>query len=325
MDNILNKIKERKEQLDTYKPLPSDLTKNLDSWLKVELTYTSNAIEGNTLTRAQTAQVIEKGLAVEGKTVIEHLEAENHAKAFEKIVAWAKNKDFPVTIGTILELHSTILQRIDDTNAGRFRTIPVRIAGSDVVMPNPAKVPQLMDEFISWLKSAQGDPVTVAADAHYRLVSIHPFVDGNGRTARLLMNLILMKEGFVPAIIRKEDRSRYIDSIEKAQLGGSLDYYYRLIYEAVDRSLDVYIETFTQKKKSITGRLLRIGEVANLAGEELSTIRHWINEGLIKADGYTKGGYQLFSKEVINTAKKIRELQETERFTLEEIREQLRA
>jgi len=128
-------------------------------------------------------------------------------------------------------------------NAGRYRRVPVRIAGSRVIMPNAIKVPELMEKFIEWLHNPIDlHPVTIAGEAHYRLVSIHPFVDGNGRTARLLMNLLLMQEGYPPAIIRKEDRSKYIDSIEKAQLGGSIDAFMDIIYKAEESSLDIYLE-----------------------------------------------------------------------------------
>ena len=145
----------------------------------------------------------------------------------------------------ILDIHKIILTKIDDVNAGRYRTVPVRIAGSTVVMPNPIKVPDLMNEFIQWLHSPPriDHPIKISADAHYKLVSIHPFIDGNGRTARLLMNVILMQEGYPPALIRKEERKRYISAIEQYQLGGSSYDYYDIICNAVDRSLDIYLES----------------------------------------------------------------------------------
>lgn len=241
MDDKLVQLTKKKQQLDSYRPLPQELVKNLEDWYRVELTYTSNAIEGNTLSRQETAMVVEKGITVEGKTVKEHLEAINHALAFDFIKSLV-SKTHVVTEREILDIHRLILTKIDDHNAGKYRTVPVRIAGSTVILPNAAKVPDLMQRFGQWLQKREGPPVTHAAYAHFKLVSIHPFVDGNGRTARLLMNLLLMREGYPPAIIGKEDRRRYIDAIEKAQLGGNLDDYLTLIYEAVETSLDIYLE-----------------------------------------------------------------------------------
>ena len=227
---IYEKLTKRKEQLDTFRPLSAALARNLDEWFKVELTFTSNAIEGNTLTRRETALVIEKGLTVGGKSLREHLEATNHAKALDFVHSLVGKKPSQLSANDILAIHEVILRGIDDDHAGYYRSVPVRISGSRVVLPNPRKVPDLMDEFQSWLRSKHGlHPVAFAGEAHYRLVNIHPFVDGNGRTARLLMNLILMMHGYPPAIIRKRDRLAYIGALEKAQTGGSKSDYEKLI------------------------------------------------------------------------------------------------
>lgn len=248
MDKRLKQLTEKKQRLDAYRPLPLELVKNLEEWFKVELTYTSNAIEGNTLTRQETALVVEKGITVDGKTLKEHLEAINHAKALDYIKGLAIKKRQDISEKEILELHQTILDKIDDVNAGRYRTIRVRIAGSNAVLPNPVKVPDLMKEFIGWLrKDNKAHPVRIAADAHFKFVSIHPFVDGNGRTARLLMNLLLMQQGYPAAVIRKKDRRKYINSLENGQTKGVLNDYYQLIYEAVERSLDIYLEAVGQE------------------------------------------------------------------------------
>lgn len=326
MNDILALLEEKKLRLDSFRPFPAGLEANQREWFKIELTYTSNAIEGNTLSRAETALIVEKGLTVEGKTLSEHLEAVNHASAFDWIMQIVGAKKRDITENIILDLHQLILKKIDDANAGRYRAIPVRIAGSTVVMPNAMKVPELMDEFISWLHNNHRHPVVVAADAHFKLVSIHPFVDGNGRTARLLMNLILMQAGYPPAIVRKEDRRLYINSIEKAQLGGPLSDYYSLIYRSVDRSLDIYLNALENKerKKILENKgVLKIGELAKLTGETVPTIRHWTKEGLMHVAQYTKGGYQLFGPNCIAIARKIRGLQNTKRLTLAEIKKWL--
>jgi Fic family protein len=245
-DSILQTLLIKKAELDRFRPLPPELVKNLDDWFKVELTYTSNAIEGNTLSRSETALVIEKGITIGGKTLNEHLEAVNHADAVDFIKELVGRKRSELTVRNILDIHEIILQRIDSANAGRLRNIAVRIAGSTVILPNYVKVPILMDRFIEWLQIVQDHPAKIAADAHFKLVTIHPFIDGNGRTARLLMNLLLLQEGYHPAIIRKEDRLTYIDSIEKAALQDDFDDYYRVIFEAVDCSLDIYLNAVSQ-------------------------------------------------------------------------------
>ena len=321
--------KKRKKRLDSFRPLPPDLVRSLDEWFKIELTYTSNALEGNTLSRAETALVVEKGLMVNGKTLREHLEAVNHAAALEGLAKLVGQPRQAISERTILDLHALILQRIDDANAGRYRSVAVRIAGSMVVLPSAQKVPQLMSELIEWLQQAAGNPLAIAAEAHYRLVSIHPFVDGNGRTARLLMNLLLMQSGDPPAILRKEDGRRYINSLEAGQLGGALDAYDSLDFEAVDRSLDIYLAALGTALEDRAPaapaagdeQLLKIGQLARLTGETVPTLRYWTRETLLTTAGTTPGGYQLYHPHMAQVAAEIRRLQVQERRTIAEIRQ----
>jgi len=240
----LKKIDELKAEIDKLGPLDSAQVKNIDEWYTVELTYTSNALEGNTLTRLETAQVIEKNISVEGKTINELIEARNHASALEYIRMLVKNKPKgqPVTLSDILDIHARLLARIDDANAGKLRTVPVRIAGSTSVMPNPVKVPELMDDFIVWLNENHTHPAEKAIEAHYRLVTIHPFTDGNGRTARLLMNLILIREGYRPLIIPKESRHDYIASLENRQTKGEENDYIEFMLAKLSDSMEEYIK-----------------------------------------------------------------------------------
>lgn len=314
-------LTEKKDQLDRHRPLPPDLVRNLEQWFTIELTYTSNAIEGNTLTRNETAVVVEKGLTVSGKSLVEHLEATNHARALQKVLQLARGNTQDLTEHDILDLHATILRGIDDSHAGHYRSIAVRISGSMVILPNPIKVPDLMCQFIEEITQTKKlHPVALAAEAHYQLVSIHPFVDGNGRTARLLMNLILMQNGYPPALIRKRDRMRYIKSLEKAQLGGSKEDYYQIITAAVDRSFSVYLNALAQNEEpsEATTDLLRIGQLAKITGETNATLRFWTKEGLLDVADKTDSGYQLFAPSMIERVAKIRQLQ-GERFTLVEI------
>lgn len=239
---LLEQISQKKKLLDSLRPLPIALEKKLYEWYKVSLTYNSNAIEGNTLSLADTAQIIEKQITVGGKTIIEHLEAINHGKAVDFIVALAQEKSrSQLTMSDILAIHATILQKINDENAGKLRTIPVRVVGSLVPCPNYAKVPLLMDELMQSITHSEEHLVTLAAYAHLQLVTIHPFIDGNGRTARLLMNLLLLQEQYPLITIEAHDRKAYISAIQKAIQGDTGDYY-TFIYTAVDQSLDEYLK-----------------------------------------------------------------------------------
>ena len=321
----ISRLREKKELLDSYRHLPAVLVKNLEDWFRVELTYTSNAIEGNTLTRRETALVVEKGLTVGGKTLVEHLEATNHAHALDWVRQQASRSARQLTEKDVLSIHEIILKGIDSANAGFYRSVPVRISGSTVVLPNPRKVPDLMEAFVTWLQQGPDlHPVELAAEAHYRLVTIHPFADGNGRTARLLMNLILLMTGYPTAIIRKLDREAYLGALEKAQLGGSQDDYLQLIYKAVNRSLDIYLRAARGEdaEGEVDDSLLKIGELAKRTGENNSTIRYWTKEGLLEVAEVTESGYQLYSPEMIKRVEQIYFLKK-ERLTLQEIKERI--
>lgn len=324
---MFEKLTKKKEKLDTYRPLPSELVKNLEEWLDVELTYTSNAIEGNTLSRMETALVIEKGITVEGKSLREHLEAINHKKALEETRELAKKGHQFLEEKDILNIHALILKGIDDIWVGRYRRVPVRIFGSNVVLPNHEKVPSLMKNFMRWLRSIQGEhPVKIAADAHYKLVSIHPWIDGNGRTARLLMDLILIQHGYPPAIIRKEERRRYLSSLEEAQLGGSIQKFYGLMIEAEDRTLDIYLSSAKGKTVPLVlkeEKLLKIGKLAKAAGVSASAVRFYVEQGLITPVAHSVGGFMLFNKNVVEKIKMIKKLQREERLSIAEIKGRL--
>ncbi len=322
-------LTEKKKTLDRCRPLDAALVRNLEEWFRIELTYTSNAIEGNTLTRAETAMVVEKGLTIGGKSIVEHLEAANTAAALDFVKAQIKRKPNELKEKDVLKIHEIILSGISKEDAGLYRRVPVRISGSAVVLPNPKKVQDLMDEFFKWLKKeTKLHAIKLAAEAHYRLVTIHPFVDGNGRTARLLMNMILMMKGYPPAIIRKNDRLAYIKSLEKPQLvngeADSKNDYFKLIAASVDRSLNIYLKAINEEDaKEENEKLLKIGELAKLTNQTISTIRHWTKEGLLQVAEVTESGYQMYDTEMVERVKIIEEMKE-KRMTLGEIKEGLK-
>jgi Fic family protein len=239
MDDLLNHIATKKAELDRLRPLSAAALAQLQRYYDVELTYTSNAIEGNTLTHRETAEVIEHGITVGGKTLREHLEAVDHYEAVQWMRARAATS---AAIGedTVCELHRRIVARSQPAIAGVYSSLPRRIAGSPVVFPNPAKIPQLMLEFGTWLSSAESAPAA-AFEAHFRLTAIHPFGDGNGRAARLLMNLMLVRGGCPPIAVRPEDRKRYLDALERGSLAEDLRPFQIFMHERLDATLAEYL------------------------------------------------------------------------------------
>lgn len=213
---------------------------DLDHWLDVELTYTSNAIEGNTLTRVETALVLEKGLTVSGKPLRDHLEAVGHLDALRYVRLLARNNE-PLREGDIREIHRLVMARAEPEEAGRYSTRQRFIAGSKVVLPGPMEIPAKMGDFAKWLATVLATPQT-AIKAHEILVSIHPFSDGNGRTARLLMNLVLLRADYPPLVIGPEDRPAYITSLETLQLGGGDALYWTFMIDRLDASFDLQIK-----------------------------------------------------------------------------------
>ena len=272
----------------------------LHQWLETELAYTSNHIEGNTLTRRETALVIEEGITTGGKPLKDYLEAKNHADAFRYILDVLSKKK-GITQDDILKIHAIVLKGIDDAFAGRYRNIRVRIKGSSVVLPNPMKVPDLMAEFGKYLQTEK-DVITRAIMGHFKFVSIHPFVDGNGRMGRLLMNLILLQNGLWPIIIRPRDRKKYISSIEKGQLTQDTTTYEEFMYKALERSLDTYVEMFHPKTEEI--KLLKIGQFAKAVGVPVSTVRYWLRVGKLVPASKSAGDFMLFSQEQVAKFKK---------------------
>lgn len=214
-DGFFDELDSLKEKLDSKRPISKNTLKSLKEAVDLEWTYNSNGIEGNTLTLRET-QIVLEGITVGGKSVKEHLEAINHQQAIyflEELV----HDDNPISEWNIKNLHGLILKDIDNDNAGRYRKENVIIKGASHIPPDFLMVPQLMGKLIidhvEWDKY---HPICKAALLHGELVKIHPFIDGNGRTSRLVMNLDLINSGYLPVVIKKEDRLRYYDALDKA-------------------------------------------------------------------------------------------------------------
>ena len=290
----------------------NELLKNKDNknslyrWLRSELAYTSNAIEGNTLTRKETELVIEENLTSASKPLIYYQEAVNHSKAFEKVLELAE-RNIPINENEILNLHKIILSGINSEEAGFYRNCMVRISGSRVVLPTPIKIPRLMEEFCNWLSNQDVKNPTVAILAHLKFVTIHPFVDGNGRCARLLMNCLLLKAGLVPIIVQPRDRKRYLNSIEQAQLTQDEAPYINYMNTLLLRSMKVIISMLDTGKADVKAKeLLTIAKFAKLVGVQPSTIRYWVKNNKLKPHSYTDSGYMLFVQQQVNAAKELK-------------------
>ncbi len=239
MQELLTSVAVKKERLDAMRPVSREALLALQKFYDVDLTYTSNAIEGNTLTLRETAEVIEHGITVGGKSLQDHLEAVDHYQA----VLWMRElaaKTTPIDERTVRELHRRIVFRSQPEIAGMYSTLPRRVAGSPVVFPNPAKVPALMKEYGEWLAGVEPEPAA-SFDAHFRLVAIHPFADGNGRTARLLMNLLLLRDGYPPVAVRPEDRKTYLDALEHASMHEDNKPFLMFMYQRLDATLGEYL------------------------------------------------------------------------------------
>lgn len=303
MQELKQKITENKTKLQNLLN-NKDNQKTLDKWLKTELAYTSNAIEGNTLTRRETELVIEEKITLGSKPINDYLEAVNHAKAFEFILEAAQNK-VKIDEDFVLNIHKIILTGINDVNAGFYRAVRVRISGSSTILPNPLKVPELMKNFGAWLLQDDEDILTKAIEAHFKLVTIHPFVDGNGRTARLLLNAILIKNGYGPIIIRSIDRKRYLTALETYQTKENKDPYYRFMLQALNRSLKMMIDLLDIHTKEPSKDMMTISKFAALCCVPSSSIRYWMKEGKLKPAAFTESGYALFDETQKEDVKKL--------------------
>ena len=216
MKEILSEIDKLQEEINSFRPLPANTLKQLKEYYRVGLTYSSNAIEGNSLTETETKIVLEDGITIGGKPIKDYYEALGHSEAYDHIYKLAKDKG--ITEDDIKKLHKLFYYRIDEAKAGKYRKEKVFISGSKYPLPSPEKVSELMQNFIGRVKDMEkkNHPVEYSAIAHKDLVFIHPFIDGNGRVARLLMNLILLQKGYCIAIIPPILRGDYINALEKA-------------------------------------------------------------------------------------------------------------
>lgn len=239
--DYFKEVDEKLAKLNSKRPLSKEAGKSLQDAINLEWTYNSNGIEGNTLTLKETKVVLE-GITIGGKSVREHLEAINHENAIEYLEDLLRDKS-ELSEWNIKGLHQLILKGIDDGNAGKYRNDNVIISGANHKLPDYIKVPELMEKLIInyeiWNKY---HPIIRASLLHGELVKIHPFIDGNGRTSRLIMNMDLMKSGYVPVIIKKENRLKYYEALDKAHTTGDYTDFIKLVTEAEKQMLVRYLD-----------------------------------------------------------------------------------
>jgi excisionase family DNA binding protein len=254
-------IEGKKRVLDRCRPLSSAVVKRLEADFNLEMTFNSNAIEGNTLTLHETDMVLRRGITIGNKTLREHFEARNHEKAlvFLRGVI-AKRQKFSKEL--ILQLHREIMREIDP-DAGLFRRTHVRILGASHIPPNHLKVEKLIDQLVEWYYANENKLPAwlLAATVHFQIAHIHPFADGNGRTARLLMNLVLLQKGYPPAVILHVDRKKYYRVLREAD-AGRLKNFNAFVARAVERSLAIWLSALSRGKQSEKRGFIPLKEAA---------------------------------------------------------------
>ena len=247
-DALMQRIKEKKKQLDDLKPLSRDALKKILEDIRLRHTYHSDAIEGNTLTLKETKLVLEEGITIGGKPLKDHIEIRNDAEAFDLMVDLVHDKK-SISQHAIQQIHEAVTKGVLK-DAGRYRTGNVRITGSAVTSPNYLKIVRLMKEYIQNIEKFKINTIKKSAFIHHRIVWIHPFFDGNGRVARLLTNLYLMKKGYPPIILKKEDRKKYYKTLNEAD-HGDLSPFTNFIARAVNESLQYYLSVFVDEEHLI--------------------------------------------------------------------------
>ena len=258
--STFERLYEKKQVLQNSRPLPNIALNKIKESLSIEWTYNSNSIEGNTLSLRETQMVLQEGITVKGKSLREHFETHNHDKAIDYLYSII-NDDYKLRSIDILSLHGLVLRSIEEDFAGRIRNGGVRITGANFTPPNANKVSDLLDELIDFINTnpLQLNDIELATVFHHKLVWIHPFFDGNGRTVRLAMNLLLMRSGFPPAIILKNDRKKYYEALNQAN-GGNYQKLTLLMCQSLERTLNIYINALPDNDKEYI-------EISNLVQE----------------------------------------------------------
>lgn len=248
---IQKRIEQKLKRLNALRPLPASAVRKLQEQFQIEMTYNSNSIEGNSLTLKETYLVINEGITIKGKPLKDHLEAKDHTEALQWLYETVQSHGrHTISEMLIRNIHSLVVHNTDKDWAGRYRNSNVIIGGAKHSPPDAMDVSELMRQFIVWLKQNQKmSPIELAALAHHRLVYIHPFFDGNGRTARLFMNLLIMQHSYPLVIILKNDRKKYYEVLAQADEKKYAPLV-NFITQAIERSLNIYLKVLTPVGKA---------------------------------------------------------------------------
>jgi len=295
---ILDRLDKKLFRINSFRPLPPAIVQKLRKQFELEMTYNSNAIEGNSLTLKETFLVVNEGLTIKGKPLKDHLEAKGHSEALEYLYELtAKDKPAPLTERVIREFNVIVMRNIDQEWAGRYRNSNVIIGGATHTPPEAFEVPQLMQELISWVNNDGRNlhPVELAAVFHHRFVHIHPFFDGNGRTTRLAMNVVLLRAGFPLVVILKNDRGRYYRLLGEADRGNLVPFG-RFIAQAVQRTLDIYLKVLTPTHKT-KEKFITLADLADSSSFSAKYLNLLARTG--KLEAHKEGRNWLSSKEAL--------------------------
>lgn len=295
---IANRIEEKLCRLDDLRPLPQSALKKIQDHFRIEMTYNSNAIEGNSLTLKETFLVINEGITVKGKPLKDHLEARDHYLTLNYLYDLVENgKHHTISEHLIRSMHQLIMQETDKEWAGVYRNANVIISGADYIPPDALEVAHKMKELIDWIKGNKGNLhiIELAALLHHKLVYIHPFFDGNGRTSRIIMNLLLMQYGFPLVIILKNDRKKYYNVLSQADKENYKPLV-QFIAQSVERSLDLYLKTLTPVSKK-REKYLTLAELTSKVPYSAKYLNLLIRQG--KLEAHKEGRNWLSSEEAI--------------------------
>jgi Fic family protein len=296
---IRERLEQKRKTLNDFRPLPKSAVDKLKSHLRMEMTYNSNAIEGNTLTLRETFLIINEGLTVKGKPLKDHLEAKDHDSALKYLYEMVEGEtQEPITEQLIRSLHQLVTYTTDREWAGRYRNANVIITGTAHQPPDALVVPDQMRDLTHWLESNESNLsiIELAALFHHKLVYIHPFFDGNGRTSRLLMNVLLMQGGFPLTIILKNDRKKYYRVLASADKGDFVPLTL-FIAQAVERTLDIYLKTLTPATEPRES-FLPLSEIAKYTPYSAKYLNLLVRKGKIAA--HKEGRIWLSSVDAVN-------------------------
>jgi Fic family protein len=296
--NMEKRIESKMKELSGLRPLPPSSVNKLRQQFEIEMTYNSNAIEGNSLTLKETYLVISEGITVKNKPLKDHLEAKDHYEALEFIMDLVEHKR-PQTVSEqlIRTLHRIVVRETEKEWAGRYRNSNVIITGAKHKPPDAIDVPSGMDELIHWFRKNENKlhAIELAALIHHRFVNIHPFFDGNGRVGRLLMNIVLLRQGYPLSVVLKNDRKKYYDTLAKADEEDYISFV-RLMAQSVERSIDIYLKVLRPSKKG-SEKFLILSEVSPKTPYSTKYLNLLIRQG--KLEAHKEGRNWLSSVEAV--------------------------